>query len=132
MAQGDKSTMLRVVLIVFAVISFVYGVVFLFVPGVWVNLAGGDLVDYGWLRWPGGFLIALGIGAVMIARKPENQGPFVFCLALADLLGGLGTLYSLIMQEYTGSMRFILIPTALMLLVSGFLWWGLGRAKDSL
>jgi hypothetical protein len=132
MAQGDKSTMLRVVLIVSAVASFVYGVVFLFVPGVWVNLNGGDLVDYGWLRWPGGFLIALGIGAIMVARKPENQGPFVFSLALADLLGGLGMLYSLIMQEYTGSIAFIMVATALLLLFSGFLWWGLGRAKDSL
>jgi hypothetical protein len=124
--------MLRVALIVFAVASFVYGVVFLFVPGVWVNMSGGDPVDYGWLRWSGGFLIALGIGAVMVARKPENQGPFVFSLALAGLLGGLGMLYSLIMQEYTGSFQFILIPTALMLLISGFLWWGLGRAKDTL
>jgi hypothetical protein len=132
MAQGDKSVMLRVVLIVFAVASFVYGIGFLFVPGVWVNLNGGDLVDYGWLRWPGGFLIGLGIGAIMVARKPENQGIFVFTAAMIGLLGGLGMLYSLIAQEYTGSIIFILIPTVLMLVLSGFLWWGLGRAKDNL
>jgi hypothetical protein len=124
--------MLRVVLIIFAVASFVYGVVFLFVPHVWENLSGGDLVDYGWLRWPGGFLIALGIGAVMIARKPQNQGTFVFSLALAGLLGGFGMLYSLIMQEYSGTFIFILIPTVLMLVISGFMWWGLGRAIDNL
>jgi hypothetical protein len=132
MAQGDKSVMLRVVLIIAAVASLVYGIVFLFVPGVWVNLSGGDLVDYGWLRWPGGFLIAIGIGSIMVARKPENQGNFVFTIALADLLGGLGMLYSLIIQEYTGSFTFIVIPTALLLIFSGFLFWGLGRAKDNL
>ena len=132
MAQGDKSTMLRVVLNVSAVASFVYGIVFLFVPGVWLKLNGGGLVDYGWLRWPGGFLIAFGIGAIMIARKPENMGPFVFTIALADLLGGLGMLYSLIMVEYTGSFTFILVPTVLLLVFSGFLWWGLGRARDNL
>jgi hypothetical protein len=95
-------------------------------------MSGGDLVDYGWIRWPGGVLIALGVGAVMIARKPENQGTFVFSLALATLLGGLGLLYSLIMQEYTGTFTFILIPTALMLLISGLMWWGLARAVDNL
>ena len=132
MAQADKSVMLRVVLIVFAVACFVYGIVFLFVPHVWENLNGGDLVDYGWLRWPGGFLVALGIGAVMIARKPENQGTFIFILALADLLGGLGILYSLIMQEYTGTFTFILVPTVLMLVIAGLMFWGLGRAIDNL
>ena len=132
MAQGDKSIMLKVVLIIFAVACFVYGAVFLFVPHVWENLSGGDLVDYGWLRWPGGFLIALGIGAVMIVRKPANQGPFVFSLALATLFGGLGMLYSLIMQEYTGTFTFILIPTVLMLVIAGLMFWGLGRAIDNL
>jgi hypothetical protein len=132
MAQGDKSVMLRVVLIVAAVASFVYGIVFLFVPGVWVNLGGGNAVDFGWLRWPGGFLIAIGIGSIMVARRPQNQGSFVFTIALADLLGGLGLLYSLIMEEYTGSFTFIVVPTALLLVFSGLLWWGLGRAKDNL
>jgi len=132
MAQGDKSLMLRVVLIVFAVVSFVYGVGFLFVPGVWVDLNGGDLVDYGWLRWPGGFLIGIGIGAIMVARKLENQGVFVIAIALATLLGGLGMLYSLIMNEYTGTTMFIMVPTAIQLVTSGFMWSGLGRARDNI
>ena len=132
MAQGDKSLMLRVVLIVFAVVSFVYGVGLLFVPGVLVDLSGGDLVDYGWLRWPGGVLIGLGIGAVMVARKLENQGVFVIAIALAILLGGLGMLYSLIMNEYTGTTMFIMVPTAIQLVTSGFMWWGLGRARDNI
>ncbi len=132
MAQSNKVTLLKVVLVVFAVIAIVYGVGFLIVPGVWVNLSGGSPVDFGWLRWPGGVIIALGIGALMVVRKPEKQGIFVIASALGTLLAGLGMLYCWVRKEYTGSEMFLAIPTVLNLLLSGFLWWGRGRAKGIL
>ena len=132
MAQGDKTTMLRVVLVIFAVVSLVYGVVFLIVPGVWENMSGGDPFDYSWVRWAGGFLVALAVGAVIIARKIENQGVFAFVLALATLLGGLGTVYSMIAGEYSGYFDFIAVAAGLMLVMSGLLWWSLIRAKEGL
>jgi hypothetical protein len=132
MAENDKTTMLKVVLIIVAVVSIVYGVGFLFVPGVWVKISGGNPVDYGWLRWPGGVIIALGIGSLMVARKPEKQGIFVFTSALATLLAGLGMLYSWIMREGTGTIMFHAFSTILLLVLSGLLWWGRGRAKGIL
>ena len=87
------------------------------------------LTDYGWLRWPGGILIALAIGAIMVYRKPDKQGTFVFSIALGTLLAGLGMLYSLIRTEYSGTTIFITIPTVLILVLSGFIWWGRQRAK---
>ena len=132
MAQKNKIALLKVVLVIYAVIALIYGIGFLFVPGMWVRLSESGPVDSGWLRWPGGVIIAFGIGALMVFRKPENQGTFVFSIALATLLAGLGLLYSFIMREYSGTTTFIIVPTVLMLVLSIFLWWGRKRAKANL
>ena len=132
MSQKNNVAMLKVFLVVYAVICLIYGLGFLFVPGTWVRLSESGPADYGWLRWPGGVLIALAIGALKVYRKPEKQGTFVFSIALGTLLAGLGMLYSLIRTEYTGTTMFITIPTVLILVVSGFLWWGKQRAKSIL
>jgi hypothetical protein len=132
MAQNDKIKMLKVILIIVAIIALIYGLGFAIVPGIWVNLSGGTAVDFGWLRWPGGVLIALGIGTIMVFRKPEKQGIFVITIALGTLLSGLAMLYCWVMKEYSGSTMFIAIPTGLNLVLSGLLWWGRGRAKGIL
>jgi hypothetical protein len=121
--------MLKVVLVVYAVIALVYGIGFLFVPGLWVSMSGSGPIDAGWLRWPGGVIIGFGIGAIMVSRKPEKQGIFVLSVALATLLSGLAMLFSAILQEHSGTTMFIAVPTALMFLVSGFMWWARQRAK---
>ena len=132
MAQNDDVKMLKVTLIILAVISLVYGFGFLFVPGLLVKLGGGTPVDVGWLRWSGGVIIALGIGALMVSSKPEKQGIFVTSMALATLFSGLGHLYSWIMQEYSGATWFIALPTCILLVLSALLWWGRGQAKEIL
>jgi hypothetical protein len=132
MAQNNNAKMLKVILIIFAIVTLVYGIGFLIVPGVWINLSGGNSVEFGWLRWPGGVIIALGIGAIMISRKPDKQGIFVISIALGTLLAGLGMLYSWIMHEYSGTIMFIALPTCLNLVLSWLLWWGRQRAKDIL
>jgi hypothetical protein len=132
MAQSNNVKLLRVVLVILAVVSIIYGLGFLIVPGMWVTLSGGNPVEFGWLRWPGGIIIALGIGALQVFRKPEKQGIFVFMSALSTLLAGLGILYSWIMKEYSGSTMFIAVPTILLLVISILLWWGRQRAKGIL
>ena len=132
MAQDDNVKILKVALIVSAVTSFVYGFGFLFVPGLLVSLSKGNPVEFGWIRWPGGVIIALGIGALMVYSKPEKQGIFVTSMALATLFAGLGMLYSWIMQEYSGSAWSIALPTCILLVLSGLLWWGRGQAKGIL
>jgi hypothetical protein len=132
MAQNDDVKVLKVTLIIAAVISFVYGFGFLFVPGILVKLSGGNPVDFGWLRWSGGVIIALGIGCLMVSSKPEKQGIFVTSMALAALFAGLGDLYILIMQEYSGATWFTVLPTCLFLVLSCLLWWGRGQAKGIL
>ncbi len=132
MAQNDDVKVLKVALIILAVIFLVYGFGFLFVPGILVKLSGGNPVEFSWLRWSGGVIIALGIGALMVSSKPEKQGIFVTSMALAALFAGLGNLYSWIMQEYSGAIWFTALPTCLLLVLSGLLWWGRGQAKGIL
>ena|SRR4030042_5576541 len=132
MAQSNNVTLLKVALVVLAVVSIIYGIFFWIFPGTMVTLSGGNPVELGWLRWSGGVLIALGIGALMVFRKPEKQGIFVFTMALSTLLNGLGLLCSWIMKEYSGSTMFIAVPTILVLVISCLLWWGRQRAKGIL
>ena len=132
MAQNDNVKVLKFTLIIFAVIALVYGFGFLFVPGLLVKLSGGNPVEFGWLRWSGGIILALGIGCLMVSRKPEKQGIFVTSMALVTLFSGLGILYSWIMQEYSGATWFMALPTCLMLVLSALFWWGRGQAKGIL
>ena len=132
MAQDDNVKILKFTLIIFAVISLVYGFGFLFVPGLLVRLSEGNPVEFGWLRWSGGVLLALGIGCLMVYSKPEKQGIFVTSMALTTLFSGLGMLYSWIMHEYTGTTLFKALPTCLLLAISCLFWWGRGKAKGIL
>jgi O-antigen/teichoic acid export membrane protein len=132
MAQNNNVTLLKVGLVILAIVSIIYGLGFLIIPGMWVSLSGGDPVQFGWLRWSGGIIIALGIGALQVFRRPEKQGIFVFMSALSTLLAGLGILFSWIMKEYSGSTMFVAVPTILLLIISGLLWWGRQKAKGIL
>ncbi len=132
MTQNDDVNVLKVALIILAVISFVNGFGLLFVPGILLKSIGANPVEFGWLRWSGGILIALGIGALMVYNKPEKQGIFVTSMTLTTLFGGLGSLYSLIMQEFSAATWFIASITCLLLILSCLIWWGRGQAKDIL
>jgi len=132
MAQNDNVKVLKVTLIIFAVILLVYGFGFLFVPGILVKLSGGNPVEFGWLRWSGGVIIALGIGCLMVSSKPEKQGIFVTSMTLVSLFVGLGMMYSWIMQEFSAATWFMALPTCLALAIFGLLWWGRSKAKGIL
>ena len=132
MAQNDDVKVLKFSLMIASIVSLVYGLGYLLIPGTLVKLSGGTLVDAGWLRWSGGVIIALAIGGQMVYNKPEKQNIFVTIMALAHLLSGLGLLYSWIMQEYSGATWFIAIPTCLILILSALLFWGRNQAKGIL
>lgn len=132
MAQNDNVKVLKFALMIASIVSLVYGLGYLLIPGTLVKLSGGTLVEAGWLRWSGGVIIALAIGGLMVYNKPEKQNIFVTIMALAHLLSGLGLLYSWIMQEYSGATWFIALPTCLILILSALLFWGRNQAKGIL
>ena len=132
MAQGKDPKMLKVILIIFTVVVLIYGLGYLFIPDVFVTLYGSEPIDLGWIRWSGGPLIALGIGAILVFRKPDKQRIFVTTIAIGTLITGLGLLYSLLTREYGGSILSIVIAIAITLVLSGLLWWSRQQAKDIL
>jgi len=132
MAQNNATKPLRVVLVIFAIVSLVYGLCYFLIPGVLLKMSGGNPVDLGWLRWGGGILISLGIGALLVRRDPAKQGVFVLTISLGTLLTGLGLLYSWIVHEYSAATWFIALPTVVVLVVSALLWWSRQKAKGIL
>ena len=132
MAENENPLFLKIVILIYAVVALVYGLSFFFIPDFLVNASGGEPVFHGWLRWAGGLCIAVGIGSLMVMRKPKNQGIFVTTIALGTLLTGLALLYAWINLEEGANVMFTAMPTILMLVISGLLWWGRQNAKDIL
>jgi uncharacterized protein YjeT (DUF2065 family) len=127
-----KNLLLKVSLILFAIVAIVYGIGYLFFPDFLVKLSGGAPVFSGWLRWSGGTIIALGVGALMTVRNPKSQGIYVTTLALGTLLAGLALVYSWITLEEGVNVWFTALPAILVLLISALLWWSLSASKDIL
>jgi threonine/homoserine/homoserine lactone efflux protein len=132
MEENKNSGFLKIVLLIFAILCIVYGIGYFIFPDFLVKLSGGEPVFHGWLRWSGGVLIGLGIGAIMAFQKPKNQGIFVTTIAIGTLLAGLALLYGWIKSEEGANVWFTALPTILVLVVSGLLWWTRQQAKDVL
>lgn len=133
MEKIKGSQLLRITLVIFIVIALLYGFVYLVIPQVEVKASGSDPVPSGWLRWSGGILIALGIGAVMVLRNPAGQGIFITTMALGTLLCGLALLYT-VLFEFTGAGNIMhtLIPAIVNLILSALFWISLKQAKELL
>ena len=132
MAENENPLFLKIVILIYAVVALFYGLCFFFVPDFLVSMSGGEPVFHGWLRWAGGLCIAVGIGSLMVMRKPKNQGIFVTTIALGSLLTGLALLFAWINLEEGANVMFTAMPTILLLVISGLLWWGRQNAKDIL
>jgi hypothetical protein len=132
MAENKNSLLLKVSLVFCAFVLLVYGSWYCFFPQSLVELSGSEPVDSSWLRLLGATLIALGIGALLISRKPKNQGIFVTTLALGNLFAGLSLLYDWIISEKGSDFWFTAFPPILVLLVSALLWLSRYMARDIL
>ena len=132
MAENKNSLLLKVSLVIFAIMALVYGLWHFLFPESFVTLSGSEPIDSNWLRWPGGTLTALGIGALLILRNPKNQGIFVTTLALGNLLAGLALLYAWITAGEGSNFWFTAFPAILVLVISALLWLSLIKTKDIL
>jgi len=129
--QGVKNVKLALMAVI--VVNLFYGVSFLFFPGMLLSLSGSsEPLNLGWIRWSGGPLIALGIGALQAYKKPAGQGVFVTVATISALLTGLGLLYSKIFDRSTTYTWFHMTPCVLSLLVFVLLLWARQGAKDVL
>jgi hypothetical protein len=124
---------LKFVLALFIVSSMFYGILLLLTPGILVAMSGSPgPIDLSWIRWSGGALIALGIGSIQAYRKPAGQDVFLNVVTLSLLLIGLGILYSMIFDNSTSDLWFLLTPCLINLGLFVLLVWARQGAKDVL
>jgi hypothetical protein len=132
MSENKAPILLKVALSIFIVVSLVYGLCYFIIPGTMVELSGTGPVFHGWIRWSGGVLIALGIGAILVLRNPGKQDPFVMSIALGCLLTGLALVYAWMTPEEEGNIWFTAVPAVLTLALSALLWWSRYQSRDIL
>lgn len=132
MVEKSNSGILKVSLLFYAIVCLIYGLGFFVVPDSLVELSGGEPVFHGWLRWSGGVIIALGIGAILTFLKPKGQGIFVTTIALGTLLAGCAMLWAWIKIEEGANVWFTAMPTIVLFVLSGLLWWSRQAAKTIL
>ena len=132
MAEKSNYGILKIALLIYAIVCLIYGLGFFIVPDSLVELSGGEPVFHGWLRWSGGVIIALGIGAILTYLKPKGQGIFVTTIAIGALLAGCAMLWAWINIEEGANVWFTAMPTIVLLVLSGLLWWSRQTAKKIL
>ena len=132
MAENKNVGFLKIVLIIYAVVCLVYGIGYLLVPNLLVNMSGGSPVFHGWLRWSGGVIIALGIGAILVYLNPQNQGIFVTTITLGCLLCALALLWGWIDSEEGANVWFTALPTIILFSLTILLWFSRAKAKEIL
>ncbi|MFC1980837.1 hypothetical protein ACFLVN_01135 [Chloroflexota bacterium] len=130
MMQKRETRTLKIVILVFGVISLVYGFFFMVVPGWYLNMIGESPVPLVNIRWSGGVLIALAYGAWKFYKDPTKGKAYAYTIAVAPLLGGSSLLYSLITGEYTGRGVFHAFPGVLGIAISLLVIWNLIKIKS--
>lgn len=132
MEENKNVAFLKIVVMIFAVVCLIYGIAYLLVPDSLVRLSGGQPVFHGWLRWSGGVLIALGIGAILVYLNPQHQGVFVTTIALGSTLSGLALLWACFTLETGAKPWFTVLPTVIILILAIMLWWSRAKALEIL
>jgi len=132
MAQNEGTKKLRSALVFSIIVDLLYGIAFLAVPAMLQTMAGGNPVEFGWIRWSGGMLIATAIGGIQAYRDSHKQGSTVTILTIAPLLISLALLYTLLFDTYSVHTWFILVPCVVVFAL--FIVMALARhaAKDIL
>ena len=128
----NATGLLKAGLIISIIINGVYGVIFILIPTQFVAFSGGNPVDAGWVRWPGGTLIAWALVYYLVLRAPSKQGIVVIAGALAYLLVGLALLYSWSAGETSVDPVNVIFPGVLDLAMAVLLYLGWKSSRDLL
>ena len=87
--SAKKNQLLKFSLVLSAIILLGYGVNFLFFPEAQIKMSGGEPIPFFWINWFGGVMLALGIGCILVIRKPVKQGIFVTTVCIGSIITAL-------------------------------------------
>ncbi len=106
--ERDETTVVRAAAWVFTADALVYGIFLLLVPQFLVEtLADAPTIDYFWVRWSGGILLALAFGAWRVAQDPRGHKLMFETITLAPVLAGVGLFLAWVAGEYQGAAWFL-------------------------
>lgn len=130
MTENKNLALLKFALGYFAILALIYGFGLVFFTEKLIEMSGTAPFEPNWIRWAGGMLVGLAIGAALVLRNPENQDGFVIAAALQALFIGLALLYQLLFDwNPDQSIPFTAVPCALNLSGSVLLWVGRAKAR---
>ncbi len=133
MSNEKGIAQLKFVLAVYSIAHLFYGVSFLIAPGFIVGISGStDPVGLSWIRWSGGPLFALAVGAIQAYQKPQGKGIFMTVASVSALLVGLSLLYSRLFDHSTSAAWFHWTPCIINLALFALLMWARQGAKEIL
>jgi len=132
MAQNSAVQKLKAALMLTIIFDLFYGVGLFVVPGLLSAIAGGTPVEHGWIRWAGGVLIGLAVGAMQAYRNPAGQRSIITLLTMTSLLAGLAFVYTLLFETYSIHTWFIVVPCVGVFVIFAALLWARQGAKEIL
>ena len=124
MATPQISPILRVALVIAAIELFIYGLLLFLIPGPFMDLVHARAGDLFLVRWPGGTLISLGVGAWLTFRAPSHRGLFVRVLTLGYGLTAIAMAWSWAAGQSSADTVQIALPTVLNAVVCVLLFLG--------
>jgi len=128
-----KNQLLKISLVLFAISTLGYGLIYLFFPEWEIKSSGSVPFPAGWIRFVGPVYIALGIGSIMVLRNPSKQGIFITSICIGAFLQGLTLIYTAMFEyEEMGNILRTLIPAFFLLILSVLFFISLKKSKEIL
>jgi len=128
-----KNQLLKITLVLMAISSIGYGIIYLFFPEFEIESSGSVAFPAGWIRFIGPVYIALGIGSIMVFRNPSKQGIFITAMCVGTFLQGLTLIYTVLFEyEEMGSIWRSVIPAIYILILSVLFFISLKKSKEIL
>lgn len=128
-----KHQLLKISLVLSAIILLGYGVNYMFFPESQIKMSGGEPIPFFWINWFGGVMLALGIGCILVLRKPVKQGIFVTTVCLGSIITALALYHQYIfLFDDSYNMLNALIPAIVLTVMAFLLFLSLRQSKDIL
>ena len=128
-----KNQLLKITLVFSAIILLGYGVNYLFFPEAQIKMSGGEPIPAFWINYFGGVMLALGVGCIMVFRKPVKQGIFVTTVCLGAIVTALALYHQYIfMFDDSYNMLNALIPAIVLTVMAILLGLSLRQSKELL